>query len=86
MPPTLDLMPETRLVAGADPNERVPRSTPCGVHAESLSLRPRDRCDARGQARAMRKIAQAELGTVRSIFNRSYMDWMLRARTGEELS
>jgi phthalate 4,5-cis-dihydrodiol dehydrogenase len=36
--------------------------------------------------RAMRKIAAAELGTVRSVFMASYMDWMLRARTPDELS
>jgi phthalate 4,5-cis-dihydrodiol dehydrogenase len=36
--------------------------------------------------RAMRKIAQAELGKVRSLLIWSYTDWMLRARTGEELS
>jgi phthalate 4,5-cis-dihydrodiol dehydrogenase len=36
--------------------------------------------------RVMRKIAQDELGTVRSILIWSYTDWMLRARTGEELS
>jgi phthalate 4,5-cis-dihydrodiol dehydrogenase len=36
--------------------------------------------------RAMRKIAQAELGTVRSLLLWSYTDWMLRARTGDELS
>jgi phthalate 4,5-cis-dihydrodiol dehydrogenase len=36
--------------------------------------------------RAMRKIAEAELGTIRSVLIWSYMDWMLRARTPEELS
>jgi phthalate 4,5-cis-dihydrodiol dehydrogenase len=36
--------------------------------------------------RVMRKIAQNELGAVRSILIWSYTDWMLRARTGEELS
>jgi phthalate 4,5-cis-dihydrodiol dehydrogenase len=36
--------------------------------------------------RAMRKIAQAELGKVRSLLIWSYTDWMLRARTSEELS
>ncbi len=36
--------------------------------------------------RAMRKIAQAELGKVRSLLIWSYTDWMLRARTSDELS
>lgn len=36
--------------------------------------------------RVMRKLAQDELGRVRSILIWSYTDWMLRARTGEELS
>ncbi len=53
----------------------------CGVHlvaahTSSYSL----------PVRAMRKIAAAELGTVRSVLMWSYMDWMLRARTPEELS
>ena len=36
--------------------------------------------------RVMRSIAHDELGTVRSILIWSYTDWMLRARTSEELS
>lgn len=36
--------------------------------------------------RAMRKIARHELGTMRSILIWSYTDWMLRARTSDELS
>ena len=36
--------------------------------------------------RAMRKIAQTELGKVRSLLIWSYTDWMLRARTSDELS
>ena len=36
--------------------------------------------------RAMRKIAAAELGNVRSVLMWSYMDWMLRARNADELS
>lgn len=148
--PTLASLPETTLVAGADPNERMRAgllerfpgvraydsiealckdpeveaiwvSTPNRFHCEHavkamesgkhvLVEKPMavtiEECDRMVETsakcgvhlvaahtssyslpvRAMRKIASEELGQVRSILIWSYMDWMLRARTAEELS
>lgn len=148
--PTIHTLPETELVAGADPNprmragfrERFPQaraheslgellndpaveavwvSTPNRFHCEhavaamragkhvlvekpmAVTLDEADRMVETAAAcgvhlvaahtssyglpvRAMRRIAQNELGTVRSILVWSYTDWMLRARTPEELS
>jgi phthalate 4,5-cis-dihydrodiol dehydrogenase len=148
--PTLNSLPETQLVAGADPNERMRAglverfpgvraydsiealckdpdveaiwvSTPNRFHCEHavkamesgkhvLVEKPMavtiEECDKMVETaakcgvhlvaahtssysfpvRAMRKIAAEELGSVRSVMLCSYMDWMLRARTPEELS
>jgi phthalate 4,5-cis-dihydrodiol dehydrogenase len=148
--PTLYSLPETQLIAGADPNERMRAgllerfagtraydslealckdpeieavwvATPNRFHCEhaltamrsgkhvivekpmAVTIEETDRmvdvaaeCGVHLVAahtssyslpvRAMRKIAAAELGTVRSVLMWSYMDWMLRARTPEELS
>jgi phthalate 4,5-cis-dihydrodiol dehydrogenase len=148
--PAMDALPETVLVAGADPNERMREgftarfagtrayasitelckdpeveaiwvATPNRYHCEhaieamrngkhvlvekpmAVTIEEADRMvEAARQygvhllaahtssyglpIRAMRKIAQAELGKVRSLLIWSYTDWMLRARTSEELS
>lgn len=148
--PTLHALPETELLAGADPNDRMRAGflerfpgtrayeTPAelcndaDVEAVWVATPNRFHCDRAIEAmrsgkhvlvekpmavtiaeadrmvdaaerygvqlvaahtssfglpvRAMRKIAQRELGTVRSILIWSYTDWMLRARTPEELS
>jgi phthalate 4,5-cis-dihydrodiol dehydrogenase len=148
--PTLNALPQSRLVGGADPNERMRAgllerfpearafdsieamckdpeieaiwiSTPNRFHCEhavlamrsgkhvlvekpmavtieeaDLMVKTAEECGVHFVAahtssysfpvRAMRKIADAELGSVRSVLIWSYMDWMLRARTPEELS
>jgi len=148
--PTIYGLPETSLIAGADPNERMRAgflerfpgtrayesitdlcndseveavwiSTPNRFHCEqaieamrsgkhvlvekpmAVTIEEADRMVEASETygvhivaahtssyglpiRAMRKIAQTELGAVRSILVWSYMDWMLRARTPEELS
>jgi len=148
--PTLYSLPETQLVAGADPNERMRAgflerfpgtrayasiteicndpeiealwiSTPNKYHCEqaieamrngkhvlvekpmAVTIEEADRMVAASEeygvhmvaahtssyglpVRAMRRIAQTELGAVRSILIWSYTDWMLRARTAEEVS
>jgi phthalate 4,5-cis-dihydrodiol dehydrogenase len=148
--PAMDALPETILVAGADPNERMREgftkrfagtrayasiedictdpeieaiwvATPNRYHCEhalaamrngkhvlvekpmAVTIEEADQMVEAAQRygvhllaahtssyglpiRAMRKIAQAELGKVRSLLIWSYTDWMLRARTSDELS
>jgi phthalate 4,5-cis-dihydrodiol dehydrogenase len=148
--PAMDALPETVLVAGADPNERMREgfvkrfagtrayvsntelcrdseveaiwvATPNRFHCEhaieamrngkhvlvekpmAVTIEEADQMVEAAQRygvhllaahtssfglpiRAMRKIAQAELGKVRSLLIWSYTDWMLRARTAEEVS
>jgi phthalate 4,5-cis-dihydrodiol dehydrogenase len=148
--PAMDALPETILIAGADPNERMREgftkrfagtrayasiedicrdpeieaiwvATPNRYHCEhaiaamrngkhvlvekpmAVTIEEADQMVEAAQRygvhllaahtssyglpiRAMRKIAQAELGKVRSLLIWSYTDWMLRARTSDELS